>query len=243
MTGKLLRMHGLVGRLIAYHDHNGPRVRPRIVAAVRSGKTVALVSDAGMPLISDPGFALVEAVREAGFPVTSVPGANAALAALQLSGLAPDRFAFLGFLPGAASARRRALEPWVAVPGSLIVYESGHRLAASLADMAGVFGDRQATVARELTKLHEETVSGTLRELAERYAEMGPPKGEIVVVVGPGAKEMREVPDALLAERMAELGLADAARELSAVSGRPRRELYRRGLALSGRVGPQGMQD
>ena len=240
VTGRLLRMHGLVGSLVAYHDHNGPRVRPRIVAAIRSGKAVALVSDAGMPLISDPGFALVEAVREAGFLVTSVPGANAALTALQLSGLAPDRFAFLGFLPGAAAARRRVLEPWGAVPGSLVVHESGHRLAASLADMAGVLGDRRAAVARELTKLHEEIVSGTLRELAERYAETGPPRGEIVVVVGPGAGELGEIPDDLLAERVAELGLARAAKELSAASGRPRRELYRRGLALSGRADVRG---
>ena len=240
VTGRLLRMHGLAGSLVAYHDHNGPRVRPRIVAAIRSGKTVALVSDAGMPLISDPGFALVEAVREAGFRVTSVPGANAALTALQLSGLAPDRFSFLGFLPVAGAARRRVLESWGAVPGSLVVYESGHRLAASLADMAGVLGDRRATVARELTKLHEQIVSGTLRELAERYAETGPPRGEIVVVVGPGSKELREIPDDLLAERVAELGLARAARELSAASGRPRRELYRRGLTLSGRADVRG---
>ena len=236
VTRRLLDIHGLKAHLTAYHDHNAERVRPKLLAAIRAGKAVALASDAGMPLVSDPGFGLVRAVRAEGFAVTSAPGANAALTALQLSGLAPDRFAFLGFLPARESARRRALAPWAGAPGTLLVYESGTRLAASLADMAAVLGAREAAVARELTKRHEEVVRGSLGDLAARYAEAGPPKGEIVIVVGPPAEaEPMEVSDTQLAERIAALGLSRAAGELAAVSGRPRRDLYRRGLELLAR--------
>ena len=236
VTRRLLDIHGLKARLAAYHDHNAERVRPKLIAAIRAGKAVALASDAGMPLVSDPGFGLVRAVRAEGFAVTSAPGANAALTALQLSGLAPDRFAFLGFLPAREAARRRALAAWAGAPGTLLVYEAGTRLAASLADMAAVLGAREAAVARELTKRHEEIVRGSLGELAARYAEAGPPKGEIVIVVGPPAEaEPMEISDTQLAERIAALGLSRAAGELAAVSGRPRRDLYRRGLELLAR--------
>ena len=236
VTRRLLDIHGLKARLVAYHDHNAERVRPKLLAAIRAGKAVALASDAGMPLVSDPGFGLVRAARAEGLAATSAPGANAALTALQLSGLAPDRFAFLGFLPARAAARRRALAPWAEAPGTLLVYEAGSRLAASLADMAAVLGAREAAVARELTKRHEEIVRGSLAELAARYAEAGPPKGEIVIVVGPPAgAEPMEISDAQLAERIAALGLSRAAGELAAVSGRSRRDLYRRGLELLAR--------
>ena len=236
VTRRLLEIHGLKARLVAYHDHNAERVRPRLIAAIQVGQAVALASDAGMPLVSDPGFGLVRAVRAEGLAVTSAPGANAALTALQLSGLAPDRFAFLGFPPARQAARRRALAPWAGVPGTLLVYEAGTRLAASLADMAAVLGAREAAVARELTKRYEEVVRGRLDELAARYAEAGPPKGEIVIVVGPPAEvEAMEVSDMQLAERIAALGLSRAAGELAAVSGRPRRDLYRRGLELLAR--------
>ena len=236
VTRRLLDIHGLKARLAAYHDHNAERVRPKLLAAIRAGKAVALASDAGTPLVSDPGFGLVRAVRAEGFAVTSAPGANAALTALQLSGLAPDRFAFLGFLPVRESARRRALAPWAGAPGTLIVYEAGTRLAASLADMAAVLGAREAAIARELTKRHEEIVRGSLADLAARYAEAGPPKGEIVIVVEPPAEaEPMEISDTQLAERIAALGLSRAAGELAAVSGRPRRDLYRRGLELLAR--------
>ncbi len=238
VTRRLLSIHGLKARLTAYHDHNAERVRPKLIAAIQAGKAVALASDAGMPLVSDPGFGLVRAVRAAGLPVTSAPGANAALTALQLSGLAPDRFAFLGFLPARQAARRRALSPWAGAPATLLAYEAGTRLVACLADMAAVLGAREATVARELTKRHEEIVCGGLDELAARFAEAGPPKGEIVIAVGPpGAAAPAEVPDKLLAERIAALGLSRAAGELAAVSGRPRRDLYRRGLELLARDG------
>ena len=233
VTRRLLNIHGLKARLTAYHDHNAERVRPRLVAAIRAGKAVALASDAGMPLVSDPGFGLVRAVRAEGLAVTSAPGANAALTALQLSGLAPDRFAFLGFLPARQAARRRTLAHWVETPATLLAYESGTRLAACLADMAAVLGAREAAVARELTKRHEEIARGGLDELAARYAEAGPPRGEIVIVVGPpGRTAPAEVSDTLLAERISALGLARAASELAEVSGRPRRDLYKRGLAL-----------
>ncbi len=238
VTRRLLDIHGLKARLVAYHDHNAEWVRPKLVAAIRTGKAVALASDAGMPLVSDPGFGLVRAARAEGLAVTSAPGANAALTALQLSGLAPDRFAFPGFLPARRAARRRALAPWVDAPATLLVYEAGTRLAASLADMAAVLGPREAAVARELTKRYEEIVRGSLDELAARYAEAGPPRGEIVVVIGPPAEpEPMEVPDMLLAERIAALGLSRAAGELAAVSGRTRRDLYRRGLELLARDG------
>ena len=236
VTRRLLQIHGLKARLAAYHDHNAERVRPKLLAAIRSGKAVALASDAGMPLVSDPGFGLVCAARAAGLAVTSAPGANAALTALQLSGLAPDRFAFLGFLPPKQSARRRALQPWAGTPATLLAYEAGPRLADCLADMAAVLGAREASVARELTKRYEEIVGGGLGELAARYAEAGPPRGELVIVVGPPAEAApAEVSDALLAERIAALGLSRAAGELAAVSGRSRRDLYRRGLELRAR--------
>ncbi|MYE00505.1 MAG: 16S rRNA (cytidine(1402)-2'-O)-methyltransferase [Alphaproteobacteria bacterium] len=238
VTRRLLNIHGLKARLTAYHDHNAAQVRPRLVAAIRAGKAVALASDAGMPLVSDPGFGLVRAVREEGLPVTSAPGANAALTALQLSGLAPDRFAFLGFLPPRRAARQRALAPWAGAPATLLAYEAGTRLAACLADMAAVLGAREAVVARELTKRHEEVARGSLDELAARYAEAGPPRGEMVIAVGPPAEAAAaEVSDAVLAERIAALGLSRAAGELAAVSGRPRRDLYRRGLEILARDG------
>lgn len=238
VTRRLLDIHGLKARLVAYHDHNAERARPKLLAAIRAGKAVALASDAGMPLVSDPGFGLVRAVRAEGLAVTSAPGANAALTALQLSGLAPDRFAFLGFLPVRKAARRRALAAWADAPATLLVHEAGTRLAASLADMAAVLGAREAAVARELTKRHEEIVRGGLGELAARYAEAGPPKGEIVIVVGPPAEAgSMEVSDMQLAERIAALGLSRAAGELAAVSGRSRRDLYRRGLELLARDG------
>jgi len=233
VTRRLLQIHGLQGRLTAYHDHNAERVRPKLLAAIRAGKAVALASDAGMPLVSDPGFGLVRAARAEGLPVTSAPGANAALTALQLSGLAPDRFAFLGFLPARPAARRRALAAWAETPATLLAHEAGARLAACLADMAAVLGAREAAVARELTKRHEEIVRGALGALAARYARAGPPKGEIVIAVGPpAAAGPVEVSDALLAERIAALGLSRAAGGLADESGQPRRDLYRRGLAL-----------
>lgn len=237
VTRKLLSAYGITTKLQSYHEHNAERVRPRLIEAVKCGKAVALVSDAGSPLISDPGYKLVCAAAEAGLPVTSLPGASAVLTALQLSGLPTDRFLFAGFLPAKAKARRDALGEWAGLRASLVFFESPHRLAASLADMAAELGPRRAAVARELTKRFEEVVRGDLAALAARYAAVPTPKGEIVVVVEPAAAENRALSDdeldARLAEALAAGSLKDAVASVSADSGRPKREVYRRALEVA----------
>ncbi|MGE0725362.1 MAG: 16S rRNA (cytidine(1402)-2'-O)-methyltransferase, partial [Alphaproteobacteria bacterium] len=187
VTAPFLAGIGVGAPLIAYHDHNAARVRPTIMARLAEGAVVALVSDAGTPLVSDPGFRLVRACIEAGIAVSSLPGASAPLAALVVSGLPTDRFLFAGFPPPKAAARRTMLAGLAAVPATLVLFEGPSRLADSLADMAEMLGDRPAAVARELTKLHEEVRRGSLAALAAHYREAGPPRGEIVVVVGPPA--------------------------------------------------------
>lgn len=235
VTGKLMALLGLSARLTAYHEHNETRVQPMIVERIKAGAAVALVSDAGMPLVSDPGWRLVRACIDAGLPVTTVPGASASLAALALSGLPCDRFLFAGFLPPKAAARRTALAELAAVPASLIFYESPRRLAEVLADMRDVLGPRPAAVARELTKLFEEVRRDPLDALAAHYAEAGPPKGEVVVVVGPPGEApapAQEDVDARLRERLACESLRDAVDAVTAATGLPRREVYRRAVAL-----------
>ena len=236
-TAKLLGMHGVAARLTAYHEHNAARVRPALLARLARGEAVALVADAGTPLISDPGYRLVAAARDAGVAVTAVPGASAPLAALCVSGLPTDRFLFAGFLPARRAARRRGLEALATVDATLLMFESARRLAGSLADMADVLGPREAAVARELTKRFEEVRRGPLGELAAHYADAGPPKGEVVVVVGPpGPREFDdETVDARLREALAENSVRDAAASVSAMTGLPRRGLYARALALSDR--------
>ncbi|HEY5210701.1 MAG TPA: 16S rRNA (cytidine(1402)-2'-O)-methyltransferase [Stellaceae bacterium] len=235
VTAKLLAIHGIRAPLLAYHEHNAERMRPVLVERLREGAAIALVSDAGTPLVSDPGYRLVRDVVEAALPVTALPGASAVLTALTLSGLPPDRFMFAGFLPPKSVARRAALAALIAVPATLIWFETGPRLAASLGDAAAILGDRPAAVARELTKLHEEVRRASLAVLAAHYAEAGPPKGEIVIVAGPplpvpvtGAAEI----DARLRAALASLGVRDAADRVAAATGLPRRQLYARALAL-----------
>ncbi len=237
MTRKLFAAHGIPRRLTAYHEHNAERVRPRLLEAMRSGKSVALVSDAGTPLISDPGYKLVTAAIEAGLPVTPLPGASAALAALVISGLPSDRFLFAGFLPAKRGARRQTLAELAAVPATLIFFESGRRLAGALEDMAELLGRRPAAVARELTKMFEQVRRGDLAELAARYRDEGPPKGEIVLVVGPPLPlcVSEEDLDARLAAALEGNSLRDAVAIVAAESGLPRRRVYVRALALSGR--------
>jgi 16S rRNA (cytidine1402-2'-O)-methyltransferase len=195
---------------------------------------VALVSDAGTPLVSDPGYKLVRGALAEDLPVTAIPGPNAAVTALILSGLPPDAFLFAGFLPPRQSARRRALARWAAVEATLVFYETTPRIAESLADMAEVLGNREAAVARELTKLHEEMRRGRLAELAAHYRLTGPPRGEAVVVVGP--PEHHEPDPAEVDERLrtalAKLGVREAAAKLAAETGMPRGKLYRRALAM-----------
>jgi 16S rRNA (cytidine1402-2'-O)-methyltransferase len=234
VTRKLLARYGISTPLEAYHDHNAEQARPVILEALHRGERVALVSDAGTPLVSDPGYKLVRAAIAEHLTVTAAPGPSAALTALILSGLPPGTFLFAGFLPQRQTARRRALERWVAVEATLIFFESTPRLAESLADIAETFGDRPAAVARELTKLHEEIRRGRLADLADHYRDTGPPRGEAVIVIGPPqrvAPDQAEI-DGLLRAALAELGVRDAALKLAAETGLPRSELYRRALAI-----------
>ncbi len=236
MTGKLLSLLGLHATLTPYHEHNAERARPGILAKLRGGAAVALVSDAGTPLLSDPGYRLVRACLKDGIAVTSVPGPSALLPALQLSGLPCARFLFAGFLPTKTVARQKVLAELAAAPATLVFYESTQRLATSLADMASVLGPRDAAVARELTKLHEEVRRGPLAELAAHYTQAGPPKGEATVVVAPPVEA--PPPDAagidrLLDEALTRLSVREAATEIAAATGLPRRTLYARAVALS----------
>jgi 16S rRNA (cytidine1402-2'-O)-methyltransferase len=219
--------------MLPYHDHNADRVRPTLLARMRE-EAVALVSDAGTPLVSDPGYKLVRDARAAGIPVTTVPGPSAALAALTLAGLPTDRFLFLGFLPPKAAARTAAIAEVAALRATLILYESGPRLGATLGALAQGLGARDAAVVREITKRFEETVTGALPVLAERYAET-PPKGEIVIVVGPpGAPEAagEAAVDAALREAMTRLSPSRAAAEVAETLGVPRRQAYERAQVL-----------
>ncbi len=237
-TGRLLARHGITGRLVSYHEHNAARVRPTLIRLLRGGGAVALVADAGTPLISDPGYKLVRAALDAGIRVTGCPGPSAPLLALILSGLPTDRFYFGGFLPARAGARRRALAPLASLDATLVFLESPRRLAASLGDMAATLGPRPAAVARELTKRYEELRRGTLASLADHYGAAGAPRGEIVVVIeGARAAAAPALSDAEIDGRLAGLlargTVRDAAAQLSAETGRPRRELYARALALA----------
>lgn len=233
VTAKLLRHLGIRKPMIPYHDHNADRVRPGLIARMRD-QAIALVSDAGTPLISDPGYKLVREARAAGIPVTTAPGPSAAIAALTLAGLPTDRFLFLGFLPPRAKARADAIAGIAAVEASLVLYESGPRLAATLAALADGLGAREAAVAREISKKFEEVRGGSLAELASSYAE-APPKGEIVIVVGPpGPKEEcgDEVLDDALREALTRLSPSRAAAEIAERLNLPRRRAYERAQAL-----------
>ena len=235
VTAKLLTLHGIRAPLLPYHEHNAERMRPLLLERLRAGEAIALVSDAGTPLISDPGYRLVrEAVAE-GLPVTSLPGASAVLTALTLSGLPPNRFLFAGFMPVKAAARRAAFAELTSVPATLVWFETGPRLAASLGDAADILGDRPAAVARELTKLHEEVRRGRLRALAQHYAAAGEPKGEIVVVAAPPlpapAADADEV-EGRLRLALQTASVREAAAIVAAATGLPRRQIYARALAL-----------
>ena len=233
VTAKLLRHIGAERPMTPYHDHNADRVRPGLVARL-GGEAIALVSDAGTPMISDPGFKLVREARAAGHRIVTLPGPCAAVAALTLAGLPTDRFLFVGFLPSKEKAKGDAIAEVAGIRASLVMYESGPRLGATLAALVKGLGDREAAVAREISKTFEECVTGTLSELAARYAEQGP-KGEIVIVVGPpGEAPLPEVEDldALLREALERLPVAKAAKEVAAATGLDRHDLYARALEL-----------
>lgn len=235
VTAKLLHHIGVKRPMIPYHDHNAERVRPGLVARM-AGEAIALVSDAGTPLISDPGYKLVRDARAAGHTVTTLPGPCAAIAALTLSGLPSDRFFFLGFLPPKAKAKADAIAGVAGIDATLILYESGPRLAATLEALAEGLGDRPAAVAREITKAYEQCVDGTLSDLAARYAD-APPKGEIAIVVGPpapAAAPSTDDADALLASALERMSPGKAASEVADITGLPRRDLYARALAMKG---------
>ena len=236
-TRKLLGLLGLKApKLIAYHDHNAAQAGPGLIERLAEGAVVALVSDAGMPLVSDPGYRLVRDCAARAIPVTAIPGASAPLMALQLSALPSDRFLFAGFLPSRTVARCSELEVLKAVPATLIFFESPNRLPESLADMAAVLGGREASVARELTKLHEEVRRGTLAELAAHYAEAGAPRGEVVVVVGPPLPDATPTEgdlDTALRTALAGASVKDAAAMVAEALGLPRRQVYARALELA----------
>jgi 16S rRNA (cytidine1402-2'-O)-methyltransferase len=236
VSAKLLSAYGLSKRVERYDEHAAARATPKIMAALAAGGRVALISDAGTPLVSDPGYRLALAAIEARVPVFPIPGASAALAALSVAGLPTDRFLFAGFPPPKSAARRAFLQDLKAVRATLILFEGASRLGASLADMAAVFGPRPAAVARELTKLHETLKRGDLASLAADPS-LAAPKGEVVVVIGPPPDVAAEAADAdaALTEALVRLSPADASREVADALGLPRRELYRRALALQGR--------
>ena len=235
VSAKLLQAFGLKARLERHDEHAAARARPKALEMLAQGARVALVSDAGTPLVSDPGYRLVREAAQAGHPVFPIPGASALLAGLSAAGLPTDRFLFAGFPPPRSAARRTFLEELAGIRATLVFFEGGSRLAASLTDMAAVLGEREAVVAREITKLHETIVRGPLSELAaDRRFEA--PKGEIVVLVGPGREEQATAADAdaALAEALTRLKPADAASEVAKALGLPRRDLYRRAMALKG---------
>ena len=234
---KLLDAYGLKPKLAAYHDHSAEAAPDEILAALAAGKSVALISDAGTPLVSDPGFKLVRAATERGFRVFPIPGASALLAGLVTSALPTDRFLFVGFLPSKANARREALQGVAAIDATLVFYETGPRLVESLADMAAAFGPRLAAVARELTKLFEETRRDTLEALAAHYSAHGAPKGEIVIVVAPpeeAPETSDDVLDAYLVDALMRLSVKEAAQAAAAELRVSRNRAYARALILKG---------
>ena len=235
VTRKLIEHYGIATQLTPYHEHNAAEARPRLLARLADGQSVALVSDAGTPLISDPGYKLVRAACAAGHAVTAVPGASAVLTALSAAGLPTDRFFFEGFLPPSQAARQRRIAALVSIPASLVLFESGPRLPAALADLASTLGSRDAAICRELTKLHEEIRRGPLDKLARHYAAGGETRGEIVIVVAPprgGGKNADDI-DELLRRALARVSMKDAVGEVAFATGRPRREVYQRALALT----------
>lgn len=234
----LLAHYGIATPLIAYHEHNAEMMRPQLLARLQKGERLALISDAGTPLVSDPGFKLVGDALAAGVPVTAAPGASAVLTALVVAGLPTDRFFFEGFLPTKSGARRGRIAELAKIPGTLVFFESPRRLDETLADLAAVLGAREAAVARELTKHFEQVKRGALDALAAFYAEQGAPKGEIVLLVGPpgdtAATCEGEALDEKIRAALEKFSLKDAASVVSAETGQPRRKIYARAIELSG---------
>lgn len=234
VTGKLLKAYDIDKKMMPYNDHNAGKQRGSILETLSNGGRVALVSDAGMPLVSDPGYKLVRDCVDLGIYVTSLPGANAPLSALQLSGLPSDKFSFLGFLPPKTEGRKKLLQEWADVKGSLIVFETGPRLIDSLEDMVEILGNRPAAVVRELTKMYEEARRDTLQNLAAFYKDSGAPKGEIVVVIGPAADKSYDEGElkSLMTDALQTMGAKEASASVSAQTGVSKKMLYELALEL-----------
>ena len=234
VTAKLLAIHGISKPMVAYNDHNAPEMRPKLIGRMAHGEAVALVSDAGTPLVSDPGYKLVRETIMVSLPVVAIPGASAPLVGLTLSGLPSDRFLFAGFLSNRQGERNTALEELKSVRATLIFFESAQRLDESLAAMAQVLGDRPCAVTRELTKLHEEIRRGSLRELAAHYAKAGAPKGEVTLLVGPPGEAVIDNAklDAALTAALEFMPVKAAANMIAELTDGSRKQIYARALEL-----------
>jgi len=238
VSRKLLAHYGITTPLIAYHEHNAAEMRPKIIARLKEGQALALISDAGTPLVSDPGYRLIEAVLAEGFNVVPVPGPSAVLAALVAAGLPTDRFFFEGFLPPKSAARRERLAALATISATLVFFESPHRLVDMLRDALETLGDRTAVVARELTKLYETVRRGTLQNLTSEFEAASRPKGEIVVLIGATVtsdklNEATEGLDGRLRQHLTHLSVKDAVAVAVEETGLPRRQVYARAVALA----------
>ncbi len=234
-TKKLTSHYGIRTPLIAYHDHNAERARPKLLSRIAAGDAVALVSDAGTPLISDPGHKLVREALESGLIVSSLPGPSAALAALTSAGLATDRFIFEGFLPPKQGARRKRIEALADLSATLVFYEAPSRLMATLTDMAEIMGDREAAVAKELTKIHERVERGLIGDLSARFADDTARKGEFVILVSPATKA--EISDETIRRQLEDalqsMSARDAVRYVTDMLEIKRGRVYQIALALT----------
>ena len=242
VSAKLLAIHGITTKRLAYHDHNADRMRPQLLARLAAGERIALISDAGTPLISDPGFKLVREVCAAGHGVIALPGPSSVLAALSVAALPTDRFFFEGFLPHKETARRTRLSELARIDATLVMFESGSRVQDTLADLAAILGDRDGAICREMTKLHEDIKRGPVSLLAQS-ADTLETRGEFVLVIGPPAGKAIMAADQLDELLLASLrrdSLKDAVAHAVELSGRPRREIYARALELSKRRDADG---
>ncbi len=237
VSGKLLSAYDIKGKMIPYNDHSDEKKRDEIIRKIKDGQSVALISDARSPLISDPGYKLVRQARQCGVMVTAIPGASAVIAGLQLSGLPSDRFAFIGFLPNKQKARQSFLRDWAGLQSTLVAYETGPRLLDALGDIAEIMGPRHVSVARELTKMYEEVRAAAVSELIDHYKDKGAPKGEIVLIIEGAADKVwsdAEIEEALQ-KALLSMKTKAAATYVADLSGRPRKTLYDLALQISGK--------